>query len=532
MTDYVARARTLYTGWATENPDSVELADGSSQVKLNRTRRASGKDQRYEVERTISLRSLDGDDSYLGFEGITRETSEGMTWTTVVRVLAGDKEAHVWIENQVESERLVGVRLSVGRPRIVDDLLNMSPKAQLGASRLQVDPVSIPAEGVPLLIEQLQSEHRTLPIIVVSQPDSEDNGSWQSRAQRIARRVSGIAVVITLDRNASEKFSREFGQLATWDGSIRVYVPVPVIEGEGYRHRYTLRTLLEDPLTGASQLDRIVFKVCSISARRRPDPVFDRFLSMDANTTVDLSDYMSLDDAEVILKDLQSKLDAAHNELSSAIEDQEQLSQELNLKTNHLNRLHQALKERNIFDLFYETQHDLGSGIPDDADNVETAILLAMDYLGDWLVLHADAPRDLDGINTAPQSTAWGNTAWRGFRALAAFATARGEGFAGSFYDWCKSDPPMGWPTSPKKLAMTESNTVQNNPALSGKRILPVSRDVDPTERILMLSHLKIAEGGGNLAPRIYFYDDTSGSTGKVHVGFVGPHVLMPNTRS
>lgn len=47
-----------------------------------------------------------------------------------------------------------------------------------------------------------------------------------------------------------------------------------------------------------------------------------------------------------------------------------------------------------------------------------------------------------------------------------------------------------------------------------------------------MLSHLKIAEGGGDLAPRIYFYDDTGGPTGKVHVGFVGPHYLMPNTKS
>ena len=163
---------------------------------------------------------------------------------------------------------------------------------------------------------------------------------------------------------------------------------------------------------------------------------------------------------------------------------------------------------------------------------METAIILAMEYLGDWLVVHDDAPRDLDGINTAPQATAWGNTAWRGFRALAAFAAARSEGFAGNFYDWCRSDPPMGWPATSKKLSMTESDTVQNNSGLSGKRVLPVSAEVDGTGRKLMLSHLKIAEGGGNLAPRIYFHDDTAGATRKVHVGFVGPHYLMPNTKS
>lgn len=532
LVDYVAQARGLYMAWATETGDGSEHADGSVRVTLNRTRWVDRQEQHYKVERTVNLRTLNDLDTLVGFEGTTRETSDGMTWTTVVRVATVDEVAHVWVENQVESERLVGVRLSVGRPRIVDDLLSVTAEAHLGGSRVQVEPVSIPANGVPILVEHLRSEHRSLPMIVVSQPNSDDKGAWQIRAQKIARRVTGVATVATMDRDAVAKFSSELGQLATWDGSIRVYAPVPVVDGEGYRHRYTLRTLLQDPVTERSQIDRIVYGVCSLSARRRPDPAFDLFLSLDAKSTVDLSDYLSIDDAEVILKDLQSRLDAAHEDVSGAIEDQEQLSRELSLKIGHLDRLHQALEERKIFDLFYETQHDPGSGIPDDADSVETAIVLAMDYLGEWLVVHDDAPRDLDGINTAPQATAWGNTAWRGFRALAAFASARNGGFAGSFYDWCKSDPPMGWPASPKKLSMTESDTVQNNATLAGKRMLPISPDVDPAERKLMLSHLKVAEGGGNLAPRIYFYDDTAASTGKVHVGFVGPHYLMPNTKS
>ena len=37
---------------------------------------------------------------------------------------------------------------------------------------------------------------------------------------------------------------------------------------------------------------------------------------------------------------------------------------------------------------------------------------------------------------------------------------------------------------------------------------------------------------GSDLALRIYFYDDTHGNTGKIHVGFIGPHYLMPNTKS
>ena len=47
-----------------------------------------------------------------------------------------------------------------------------------------------------------------------------------------------------------------------------------------------------------------------------------------------------------------------------------------------------------------------------------------------------------------------------------------------------------------------------------------------------MEAHLKPVQGGGMQIPRIYFYDDTKGRTGKVHVGFIGPHDRMPNLSS
>jgi hypothetical protein len=47
-----------------------------------------------------------------------------------------------------------------------------------------------------------------------------------------------------------------------------------------------------------------------------------------------------------------------------------------------------------------------------------------------------------------------------------------------------------------------------------------------------MLAHIKSIQGGGMQIPRIYFHDDTKGKTGKVHIGFIGPHDLVPNTLS
>jgi hypothetical protein len=59
--------------------------------------------------------------------------------------------------------------------------------------------------------------------------------------------------------------------------------------------------------------------------------------------------------------------------------------------------------------------------------------------------------------------------------------------------------------------------------------VFPVGKLVQPGGQILMLAHLKIAQGGENHIPRVYFYDDTKGATGKVHVGFIGPHFLVEN---
>lgn len=164
--------------------------------------------------------------------------------------------------------------------------------------------------------------------------------------------------------------------------------------------------------------------------------------------------------------------------------------------------------------------------------DADEAILMALACLSDWLVIHDEAPRELDGINTAPHATAWGRTVWRGLRALAAFAADRSAGFQGNFYDWCRSGAPNGWPATTKKVSMSESATVQNSSKLSAARLLPVSTDVDQSGRITMWSHLKIATGGGDLAPRVYFYDDTNGKTKKIHIGFIGPHYLMRNTKS
>jgi hypothetical protein len=79
---------------------------------------------------------------------------------------------------------------------------------------------------------------------------------------------------------------------------------------------------------------------------------------------------------------------------------------------------------------------------------------------------------------------------------------------------------------------MSESDTVVQDAKLRGQRRFKVSTDVSSDGFVVMEAHLKIQIGGGNNIPRVYFHDDTDGPTGKFHIGFIGPHYLVENTKS
>ena len=52
---------------------------------------------------------------------------------------------------------------------------------------------------------------------------------------------------------------------------------------------------------------------------------------------------------------------------------------------------------------------------------------------------------------------------------------------------------------------------------------------ISATGSAMMWAHVKIGNSG-QTAPRLHYFDDTSGPTGAVIVGYIGPH--LRNTRS
>lgn len=500
-------ARDCFSRWALDDPKAKFLSDGEL---------VSGR-------RSITVRTLD-DNGLFGVEGTTSDAprtgaAAQTVWTTTMRVLATESAVHVWVENGMDTDELTQ-RVAVGRPRLVDDLLALPGNAHLGGSAVFTNIVNISAAEVPVLVGLLRDPTRTLPFIVFSAPGEPDGGRWLATANKTARRAGGVATVTTLDFDAVTAFRKALGTLAVWGGGVRTYVPAPVeTEADGWRHRYITADRM-GPFD-SWVVDRLVYAVTQLSTRRRVPEVFTAFVADDSRT-VD------------VLEVERREQEWAFN-LELELEERGEVERELAKANGHLLRLTRALREQGMDALVWQT-HDRASedDLPDTVQDVSEAVAAAQEYLGAWVMVPPSAPRELDGIDSAANAYSWGNTTWRGLLALSAYAQAKANGSSGDFWAWCERGEPLAWPTTKKKLAMSESETVQNNPRFMAARLFEVDPRVDGSDsgRIHMGAHLKISEGGGNLAPRVYFHDDTGGQTGKVHVGFVGPHYLVPNTKT
>lgn len=93
------------------------------------------------------------------------------------------------------------------------------------------------------------------------------------------------------------------------------------------------------------------------------------------------------------------------------------------------------------------------------------------------------------------------------------------------FRQWCASGG-HGVSISASSVAMTESKSVQRNTTQAAARVFPVDPLLHDSGERQMFTHIKLDQGP--TASRLHFHDDTRGHTGKIHIGYIGPH--LPTT--
>ncbi len=174
----------------------------------------------------------------------------------------------------------------------------------------------------------------------------------------------------------------------------------------------------------------------------------------------------------------------------------------------------------------------IDSDEPEESElTIEGVIEIAREQC-DRVQLPDAAMREIEALESDEKSGDWAREILRGLQALQAYAN-EAEHFTGGFWEWCEhSNHPDTWNASPQKLAMSESDTVKNDGRLWRQRRFLVSTEVEPNGYKHMEAHLKIAEGGGQHIPRLYFHDDAKGRTGQIHIGFIGPHRLVSTGQS
>ncbi len=506
--DLAAFARGQFLDWVQQKHAVSALPEPASSLECSG---AKG------VQVQIKVEEGAGDACWILRMVLHEEQKRGDRYTTTLTAFGEHAEQWLWADLERVAQDSFR-RVEIRAPRLVRSLLESGTDPRRGPILLGSKVRAYREDEVPALVDLLEDDERDVPIVLFTFDPSVEVAVWNKRLQDAARTLAGLGVVALLPPDAEKAFSRAVGQdMAVWGGALRIYLPgIDLRDPAPYRHRY----LRARQVTGQSHRAGVVVgrMLSKYMNARRPPILYPQLRPLlDGRSSEDFDEL--LDHADDEIRSLRAEILDLEEQMLSYASDLEE-AHSLN------NRLSENLRH------IIASENDIQvSDVPVEVEDCGQAADLCGKHLS-LVALPAEACRDLDDLDSATESRAWGQAAWRGFRALDAYASEAPE-FAGGFREWCQQTAnPWKWNPSSKKLAMSESETVMQHPRFMEARRFKVSESVDPQGSVIMQSHLKVAEGGGDLAPRIYFHDDTKGETGKVHIGFFGPHFHVPNTKS
>ncbi|MGW5971715.1 hypothetical protein [Streptomyces sp. NPDC055186] len=519
--------RQLYTWLESKHYDASALDEGRNDIAPNVT--------------------LDRDSSS-GRQGTytrwrMRETPspEIGTWqsTLTVRRDHRDNADRTWL--QVDIEHMPS---STGRtptrantPGIAGLLLD-SLQARDGLAEVKAKPAFIEPEDVQEVIEELCDEQRRLPIVIASVPYGVDANAWADRTVEHAyRHLPGLAVLYILSPEAQASFNQELEFHPVFGGGIRTYMPGidPAWKPDAQSHPVMSRRTLEADVRRAA---RTLAILPQRHALRQPLPAALATLPVQRTRPRQQIHGSDIEKLTGEIKALNALLDEAEQieakrskeveELNADLDKADRGAYELRGENEELYEQFQVAQRRVRF-----LQEQLRKAGEYEAANCEppAPVITYPETFADLLDRLKKLPhlcftgkekitRDLDSQSVDN----WLRVAWDALLALDHFAEASAKGTAGGdFLSWCKNEESHTYPFPAAKVAMRESDTVARQDKLRRERMLPVPKSVHPDGVVFMQAHLRIGSGN-TVAPRLHFYDDGS-NTGRVYVGYLGPHL-------
>ncbi|MDN3053640.1 hypothetical protein PH213_03590 [Streptomyces sp. SRF1] len=485
-----------------------------------------------------------------------REDKPDATWrTTITAVAFEDSSALLSVSLEVFPND--DTPLAPVRPGLVRDLVR-DLKPIDGLAPLTLDAQSVSAEGVDALIDVLCDPARHMPVIVAARPIRPDP-LWSERMAKAMRDCAGAAALYLLvDTEAVDAFRAAIGEYhRVAPGAVRTFLTEvdPAWPKDASRHRFLTVARMSDSQDHAWRgLARTVQRISTeaplpdaLRTLAFPDEASRRHRQerQAALATVRPSDELAVMRKDV--EDLKALLAQADEELKEAARTaelstltvaslEEQLHAAMERADGDMEEALRALDDveraRAEADILRRRLRDAGRyddtvvveqprGVPDSFEELWERL---DDFEG--VLVTADRSKALE-LDEGERARVWAAKAWNALRALDSYTQAAREGFNGGFYQHCTSDRPgaVNWPL--KQFAPAESDTTMNR--WGAERIFAVPEDVDPSGRKEMQAHLKLGSKGST-SPRIYFLDDTEGITGRVIVGYIGPHLTNTKT--
>ncbi|WP_291754242.1 hypothetical protein [Cellulomonas sp. 73-92] len=235
-----------------------------------------------------------------------------------------------------------------------------------------------------------------------------------------------------------------------------------------------------------------------------------------------------IDSLQDALELREVELEEAKREAWDARQDAVDLDEEIQRMDRRNRRLARLLAEHGVAQVWVDESHlESELDAPEQPGSWQDLVNRMDEWAAHSVVITADRDVmvDLDGLDLDGRAL---EATWRGLRALAGYVRAKREGaFDGGFGAYLNAQP-QGFPTFPPQ-AYAPTETKETMDRWGHERDLPVPLSVDSSGHRVMEQHLRLARIA-NRDPRLHFYDDTSGATGSIIVGYIGPHLTNMKT--
>ncbi|MFF3589043.1 hypothetical protein ACFYYI_18050 [Streptomyces sp. NPDC002387] len=468
------------------------------------------------------------------------QTASSGTWqsTLVVRSGLPQDEGRTWIQVDIEHQPAIEGQFPTraNTPHLVRALLD-NLEARDGQADVSIEPAFIEADDVDDLIEELCDAHRRMPVVVATVPYGKDSDDWsRETVEPLFRNLHGLAVLYLFAPDAQTKFNKKLEYHPVFGGGVRTYVPGldPAWKPDAQRHPVMSRRTIEGDVRRAASIlaalpQRLALRQALPEAllsvpRHRARPRLNLAAADVGQLRSENSALTALlGEAEQAEAIRVNELNDLYAELAKTERSGDELrgeNEELYDKVQESQRLIRYLRER------LRAVGEFVAYAPPEGPRINRPETFAelLERLRELPYLSFTGDRKTTRGLDSQSVDNWLYVAWDGLLALNDFARSSADGSSsGDFLSWCKSEASSAFPFPAAKVAMRESDTVARNGKLRVDRMLPVPKAVDPSGKVFMQAHLKVG-GGNTIAPRLHFYDDGPRS-GKVYVGYLGPHL-------